>query len=853
MKAIKFLVICTFLLPALVLPFKSMSAGDPEIQNISLIYSEGQLIITYEIANAGSFETFFVTAEIYKDPGNKITPVTLSGDVNTIVPGGTTHKIIWNVAKDGMILDDDIMVKIMAQSMQRINAVKCLGLSAIYPGAGDYQLPKHKGTWVKGFFTYGFLGGGIYFNQLSSTTYNQYKNSYNQDEIKKLYDKSTLQQYISYGLLGSAALIWTIDKIVLASKIHKENSKAKQINDKYYFNRNKESLVTSSSVFHINNKSPFQIAFELGDSYKRYNKYAEAKKAYLSALKINPYSTVVKDRISEINETLAHEEPIRRDPPNLFTEIQFEDDTHDGIIEARESARLKLKITNKGSGTAYRLNVLLSDTVKDPAFYLGSETIPLIDPDETAEIKIPIRADVDVRTAAHHIKISGREYFRYNMDSAYVDVTTLAYRKPELVFSGLEIIDSGDDVSAIIKDGKVQPGEKVKVRVTVQNTGQGEALGTMYSVTSKDPNIYIDNNSGNLETIDPGKIKTFEFYLSPNKLVNSAEKLPVFLTLHEDVGRGSLTDFQLPVFLNQVPPEINTLTVTPDFTEVKKASIITPSNKITASTQNLIDIRNVVPSKTKRPNSIGIVIGVEKYSELAPAHYASNDGKLMKEYFQKSLGIEKVYYYSDKDVTGFFFDNKFDADGGELQKAVIKGVSEVFVYYSGHGLPDKSGENVYLFPADGRISRLKMQGYNLETLYENLNNLGAKSVTIILDACFTGVSKATETFISENLTGGKGILIKPKKPWLGNPDFTIITSSSGAETSLGYDVAECGLFTYFLAAGLQGYADSNGDKKITLGELKQYIISNVTQTSTKIRGLQTPEFYGDESRVLIEF
>jgi uncharacterized caspase-like protein len=80
-----------------------------------------------------------------------------------------------------------------------------------------------------------------------------------------------------------------------------------------------------------------------------------------------------------------------------------------------------------------------------------------------------------------------------------------------------------------------------------------------------------------------------------------------------------------------------------------------------------------------------------------------------------------------------------------------------------------------------------------------------------------------------------------------------MNSSTGDETSLGFDEAETGLFTYYIAAGLKGEADKNKDGKITLGELREYVVKNVVETSRKKSGLQTPEFFGDDSEILVEY
>ncbi|MCG8696584.1 MAG: hypothetical protein MI922_00910, partial [Bacteroidales bacterium] len=60
-------------------------------------------------------------------------------------------------------------------------------------------------------------------------------------------------------------------------------------------------------------------------------------------------------------------------------------------------------------------------------------------------------------------------------------------------------------------------------------------------------------------------------------------------------------------------------------------------------------------------------------------------------------------------------------------------------------------------------------------------------------------------------------------------------------------------FTYYMCAGLKGNADINNDRVITMGELYQYLKQEVMFASKKIRGVQTPQFYGDPNKVLVEF
>ena len=90
-------------------------------------------------------------------------------------------------------------------------------------------------------------------------------------------------------------------------------------------------------------------------------------------------------------------------------------------------------------------------------------------------------------------------------------------------------------------------------------------------------------------------------------------------------------------------------------------------------------------------------------------------------------------------------------------------------------------------------------------------------------------------------------------PWHTNRNFFVFTSSRNDQSSLAFDQSGTGLFTYYLAVGLKGAADADGDGKITTGELSDYIFSRVVEVSRKIRGEQTPQLFGRPDKVLIEY
>jgi hypothetical protein len=545
-------------------------------------------------------------------------------------------------------------------------------------------------------------------------------------------------------------------------------------------------------------------------------------------------------------------------PPILYANMSFADANNNNILEANESSTLTIEISNQGKGPAQSVNVTVTDLSHDPALIIGkSQTIAFIYPDHKVRVTIPIRATMDISSGQKKLVINIRENFGYDMDPAYLLLNTLEFREPRLVFAGLSIIDNGPGTVAIQEDGKLQAGEQVKVKIMIQNVGHGTSVKTRFSVKSEDPNIYIENGEGEAGDLTIGDVKDIWISLSPNKRVITTTNLPVFLTLSNEVDRGCLKNFQLPLSLEQKPPDPVIIKVNPDIDkltrEVTRFEVTSP--KITTSFANIIGIRQISPSKTKRKNAVAILIGIEHYDHFVPAPYAENDATVLADYFKNELGIDKVYIYRSKEASGYFFDNIFNPEIGELQKAVEKGVTDLFVFYSGHGIPSKDGTKVYLMPSDARIEAIEHQGYDINNFYDNLKSLKARSVTVIMDACFSGVSKSSEAYKAENLVAMKGIKIRPVvgQPWETDPNFTVFSSSGFDQTSLAFDPSETGLFTYFLCAGLQGKADLNGDNIVTSGELEQYVTAKVQETSVKISGLQVPQFHGDRQIPLVEF
>lgn len=557
-------------------------------------------------------------------------------------------------------------------------------------------------------------------------------------------------------------------------------------------------------------------------------------------------------------------------PPELYVDIDFIDKRSNKILEALETGNIKITLSNKGGDADNVVVSVIPDKMYRGIVFEKQSAKTKIKADESVDLLFPISSTIDLPTDSIRFSIKVSEPMGYDIDASVV-LSTYEYPKSKIEMQGVSIIDAGKGLRALNNnpDGKIQKGEVVKATVTLQNTGVGEAKNIKYSITSQNPNVLLMTESGSAAsitgTIDQmlsGETREVSFRMSANNNYNATSTyLPVFITVEEDANFGNLALTNIPVALGKTPDELKIVDIKGEqekLLAMQQLKVYSSSDRI-SSNNSVKDISIAPAGDPIYKDAIAIVIGAEKNSYgVAPAPYAARDAQIMTKYFKNSLGIQDVITKTDSEVTGSALSDIFDPRYGDLKKTVEPGKTDVFVYYSGHGMPDiadDGSQDIYLFPYDARKEYVKDRGYSLNKLYADLNSLNARSVTVILDACFSGSSRQTATYKSENISNAKGIRISmpqmANRPWDTNKNFRLFTSSSEDQTSLGFDMSQSGLFTYFLATGLQGEADLDGDGTIRFNELVEYVTDNVKDEAQKIRGgSQTPQFYGDGNFII---
>jgi len=273
------------------------------------------------------------------------------------------------------------------------------------------------------------------------------------------------------------------------------------------------------------------------------------------------------------------------------------------------------------------------------------------------------------------------------------------------------------------------------------------------------------------------------------------------------------------------------------------ASSSASSGRGQAGASSALSLRGVKPSPVR--DAVAIVIGIQSYKYLPAARYANADARRFSEYAQHILGVapNRIRLLIDS-----------GADTTEITRAfrqwsrrnVNRGTTDVYVFYSGHGLPSDDGKMLYLLPHNTDRDFVDKTGISQQELVELISSAKPKSATLFFDSCYSGQSRSGESLLPDArpLSLRSSVSSYP-------PEFSILSASSPNQISWSSPELGHGLFSYYLMKGLQGSADLDSNGDITLGEMQRYLVENVARQAATRNREQEPQLIGDENKILV--
>lgn len=204
-----------------------------------------------------------------------------------------------------------------------------------------------------------------------------------------------------------------------------------------------------------------------------------------------------------------------------------------------------------------------------------------------------------------------------------------------------------------------------------------------------------------------------------------------------------------------------------------------------------------------------MIIANQKYKKEKEVATALNDGRLMKEYCIRTLGIpaSQVKLLENQTMS------EMESDVEDFAKTIHYNKGDRFLFfYFGHGMhsQDANSSDAYLLPIDGNSERLGRSGVGRNWMMKKFEDEKPSQMVVYLESCFSGAT--SDNGMLDYSKHSSGVRIKDVIDDSFKGNIILLTASSQSQTANALE--KHNVFTYVFLRELQ---HSKG--KITMGAL----------------------------------
>ena len=517
-----------------------------------------------------------------------------------------------------------------------------------------------------------------------------------------------------------------------------------------------------------------------------------------------------------VNYTIAAASPI------LGVTALFVDEDKDGRIEQGENVDVVVTVTNTGKQDALNAKVQFSTTTPKVVIAQKIQSIDTLSPNksETVTFSVTIPRGVPAGAFPLEVKVTHAEF------------------APVFKTLNYTIYETG--VATTVVEAK-QPSEQP------QTPAIGNKPPTILPTNITDNQTLYSANFGlRVSVSDDRRLASVTAKLNGRPVYNSQTDPNAMEQLRTSDWR--MMNFNQPLTLQQGANVLVISAVDSDNEREEMTLHLKYNPRATVISQlsapfSDVDV-DVPKGKSLQQNGVALVIGIEKYQHISDALYADRDAIAFRQYLINLFG------FKEENIV-LLLNN--EATKGGISRGLRKlsdwcePTSDVIVYYAGHGLPTADGKQQFLIPSDGDPNYLDDEtAYALSAFYQRLSQLKARSVTMFMDACFSGTDR------EENLIVDARPVFQVIEGPGAYPNLEVLASSAGSELSASFPEKRHGMFTYYLLKGLRGEADLDKDGAIKLTEIEKFVQENVFRETQRKGRPQTPTLMGQKKeRVLV--
>ncbi|GJL67528.1 MAG: hypothetical protein NPIRA06_01630 [Nitrospirales bacterium] len=235
-------------------------------------------------------------------------------------------------------------------------------------------------------------------------------------------------------------------------------------------------------------------------------------------------------------------------------------------------------------------------------------------------------------------------------------------------------------------------------------------------------------------------------------------------------------------------------------------------------------------------NAWAVIIGIDKYLNLAGLAYAVDDAKSVARMLEgQGFGVTSLYN-TQATRTAIL---------RELRQNLLARVQKddrVLIFFAGHigETPGKKRQQPvgYMMPVDTEPGLLPDTAISVEILRELSEALPAKQVLFLIDICYGGIAGRNQRSFPP-MTGHYLEMITSE------PARQLITAGGTGQQALAGPKWKHSVFTYYLLEGIgKGRGDLNGDGIIPTSELFTFLDEHVQSAALTHKHAQRPEMWG---------
>jgi hypothetical protein len=269
------------------------------------------------------------------------------------------------------------------------------------------------------------------------------------------------------------------------------------------------------------------------------------------------------------------------------------------------------------------------------------------------------------------------------------------------------------------------------------------------------------------------------------------------------------------------------------------------TRKLAEKKSDQISLNPAAIRKNIPKDAVAIIIGIQNYKRVTKADFANSDAQVFYDYAVRALGVkeENIKLLLDAEAEDIEIYRAFK---NWLPLKVKKNKTDVYVFFSGHGLPSEDGKSLFFLPYGVDKDFIDKSAVSQKEIVAALQASQPKSVTMFIDSCYSGQARTGETLLAE----ARPVSVKVKEA-VFPPEFVVLSASAPDQISSSSSDLKHGIFSFYLMKAMEGDADENKDGKITVGELQNYLADTVARQAMGMNRKQQPQLIGDPNRILV--